>query len=96
MIALRVVLTVATLAIVHLVGLSAVAVLLYACQRHSMIANTILRISPVLASASSAVNSEKDAIGTEMVVPFSDQFAIQVVGVLSKLICVTSYVMIEL
>ena len=89
-------LTVAVFASVHFAGLSAVAVLLYACQRHSMIANTILRISPDTASASAAVSSEKDAIGTVMFVPFSSQFAIQVVGVLSNAMCVISYVMIEL
>jgi hypothetical protein len=49
-----------------------------------MIAKTILRISPSAASASAAVNSENVAIGTVMVVPFSAQFASQVVGVLSN------------
>jgi hypothetical protein len=46
----------------------------------------ILRISPVDASASAAVSSGKDAIGTLIVVPSSDQFSNQVVGVESKAI----------
>jgi hypothetical protein len=41
-------------------------------------------MSPVAASASAAVNSGNVAIGTEMVVPSSDQFGNQVVGVLSN------------
>ncbi len=49
-----------------------------------MIANTILRISPVTASAVAAVNSGNVAIGTVMSVPSSDQFANHVVGVLSN------------
>jgi len=49
-----------------------------------MMAKAILRMSPVAASASAAVNSGKVAIGTVMSVPFSDQLASHVVGVLSK------------
>jgi len=49
-----------------------------------MIAKTIFRMSPVTASASAALNSGNVAIGTVISVPSSDQFANQVVGVLSK------------
>jgi hypothetical protein len=51
-----------------------------------MIAKTILRMSPVDASASAAVSSENDEIGTVMLVPFSDQSVIHDVGVLSNAI----------
>lgn len=68
----------------HLTGRSAVAVALYACHSFSMTANTILRMSPVVPSASAAVNSVNEAIGTTMSVATTDHPAIQVVGVLSK------------
>ena len=71
-------------------GRSAAAKLLYFVQMHSMIANTILRMSPLEASASAAVNSLNDASGTVMLTPSSDQFAIQVVGVLSNM-CLFPY-----
>ena len=70
--------------IVHLEGRSAVAVALYDLYNFSMIANTILRISPVDASASAALNSGNVAMGTVMVVASADQLANQVVGVLSN------------
>lgn len=82
--------TVAALAIVHLTGRSAVAVALYVLHNFSMIANTILRISPSVASASAAVSSGKVASGTVMFVSSSDQFANQVVGVLSNDIAIAS------
>lgn len=78
--------TVAVLLIVHFTGRSAVAFALYWLHRCSTNAKAILRMSPSAASASAAVNSEKVAIGTVMFVPFSDQFANHVVGVLSNAI----------
>ena len=47
-------------------------------------AKVILRMSPVAASASAAVNSGKVASGTVISTPSSDQFSSHVVGVLSN------------
>ena len=85
-ITLRTASTIAIFFIVHLIGRSASTVALYCFQSFSKIAKAILRISPVVASASAAVSSGKLAIGTVMFVPSSDQLAIQVVGVLSNAI----------
>lgn len=81
---LRTASTIAVLRIVHLIGRSSSTVALYCFHSFSIIAKTILRMSPVAASASAAVISGKVAIGTVMSVPFSDQPASHVVGVLSK------------
>ena len=67
------------------------AVAMYDWYSFSMIANTILRMSPVAASASAAVNSGNVAIGTVISVPSSAQSASQVVGVLSNAIASVLY-----
>lgn len=76
----------ATFVMTTFTGRSATGLSLYSVQNFSTIAKMILRISPVDASASAAVNSGNVASGTVMSCPFSDQFASQVVGVLSKAI----------
>jgi len=85
-ITLRTASTEAVFLIVHFTGRSSTTVALYSFQSFSKMAKTILRMSPVVASASAAVNSGNVAMGTVMSVPFSDQFSSQTVGVLSKAI----------
>lgn len=85
-ITLRTASTIAVFLIVHLTGRSASTVALYSFHSFSKMAKAIFRMSPVVASASAAVNSGKVAIGTVMFVPSSDQLANHVVGVLSKAI----------